>query len=140
MYGFHGKKATNLNYFGNKTAHYIFFYNEDKKYITFSTNEEYEDERELIKFSEVTKDKFYIGQRVVCLNDVGSYRTKNEKGTIVKKTGCDEYAVNFDNDVYGWSNKKLGIELGHGLYVYARELEPLEELKEVNQEIHIHGC
>lgn len=132
----HGDKATKWN--GWKCKYINFTDYRDKTHITFSNIETYREN--LIKFSEVTEEKFYPGQRVICRNDVSGYygyRTKNEKGTIVRKSTSNDWVVNFDNYVNGWSDTKLGIKDGHGLYVLEKYLEPLKELKEAKQEIHI---
>lgn len=70
--------------------------------------------------------KFKVGDRVRCTRNVGSFDTKGKVGTI-KEIGVTVYAVDFDENVGGWGDKKLSIKVGHGLSVQVEDLELIEE-------------
>lgn len=70
--------------------------------------------------------EFNVGDRVRCTRNVGSFDTKGKTGTV-KETYTIFCAVDFDENVEGWGDIKLGMEKGHGVNVDKKDLELIEE-------------
>lgn len=70
--------------------------------------------------------EFKVGDRVRCTRNVGIFDTKGKTGTV-KETYTIFCAVDFDENVEGWGDIKLGMEKGHGVNVDKKDLELIEE-------------
>lgn len=71
------------------------------------------------------REDLKVGDRVVVEGYEIFDLEDGDKGTV-RELGDYDCVVEFDKDVGGWYDKKLGIEMGHGIYITYDCLKLLE--------------